>query len=68
MRLDFDSWLASLSHRDRQIAEVLAGGETTLLAARRFSLAPSRISQLRQELHLLWLQFQGELKTVSTCS
>ena len=41
--------------------EVLAGGETTLLAAKRFGVAPSRISQLREKLRRLWLVFQGEL-------
>ena len=68
MRIDFDSWLAYLPRRDRRVAEALAGGETTLLAAKRFGLALSRISQLRRKLYLLWLAFQGELKTVSTCS
>ena len=62
MRLDFASWLASLSGRDRQVAEVLAGGETTLLAAKRFGVAASRISQLRAKLRRLWLEFQGELR------
>jgi hypothetical protein len=61
MRLDFASWLSTLSDRDRQVAEVLAGGESGLLAARRFGVAPSRISQLRRKLYLLWLAFQGEL-------
>jgi hypothetical protein len=61
VRLDFASWLSTLSQRDRQIAEVLAGGESGLLAARRFGVAPSRISQLRRKLHQLWLAFQGEL-------
>jgi hypothetical protein len=62
MRLDFASWLSTLSKRDRQVAEVLASGESGLLAARRFGLAPSRISQLRRKLYVLWSAFQGELK------
>jgi hypothetical protein len=62
LRLDFANWLSTLSKRDRQVAEVLASGESGLLAARRFGLAPSRISQLRRKLYLLWLQFQGELE------
>jgi hypothetical protein len=66
MRLDFDSWLSTLSHRDRQIAEALAGGESGLLAARRFGVAPSRISQLRRKLYVLWLAFQGELIATAT--
>ena len=60
MRIDFASWLASLSGRDRRVAEVLAGGESTKLAAKRFGVAPSRISQLREKLRRLWLEFQGE--------
>jgi hypothetical protein len=68
MRLDFASWLSTLSHRDRQIAEVLAGGESGLLAAQRFGVAPSRISQLRRKLYMLWLAFQGELKATSKCA
>jgi hypothetical protein len=54
MRLDFASWLSTLTHRDRQIAEVLAGGESGLLAAQQFGVAPSRITQLRRKaLHAL---------------
>jgi hypothetical protein len=31
MRLDFASWLSTLSHRDHQVAEVLASGESARL-------------------------------------
>jgi hypothetical protein len=67
MRLDFASWLSTLSHRDRQVAQVLAGGESGLLAAQRFGVAPSRISQLRRKLYVLWLAFQGELNATPEC-
>ena len=72
MRVDFDSWLATLSGCDRRVAEVLATGETTLLTAKRFDVAPSRISQLRRKLYILWMQFQGELgvtaRATPTCA
>ena len=35
-RLDFASWLSTLSNRDRQLAEKLALGETTGRVARMF--------------------------------
>jgi hypothetical protein len=68
MRLDFASWLSTLSPRDRQVAEVLAGGESGLLAAQRFGVAPSRISQLRRKLYVLWLAFQGEAEATAECA
>jgi hypothetical protein len=36
MRLDFGSWLASLSRHDRQIAEVLVSGKSNNRAAVRY--------------------------------
>ena len=43
------------------IAKLLAKGETTGAAARKFGLSAGRISQLRQELAESWVEFQGEL-------
>jgi len=60
-RIDFQSWLDTLSPRDRRIAEVLATGESTKQAAKRFRISPARISQLRNELRKAWRRFQGEL-------
>ena len=59
-RCDFPAWLATLSRRDRRIAETLAMGHTTGDVARRFRLSPGRISQLRQALRLSWQEFHGE--------
>jgi len=64
-RLDFAAWLETLSGRDRHVAEILATGESTRLAARRLGLTSGRISQLRRRLYLLWQQFQGEVAAVS---
>lgn len=59
-RVDVAAWLRSLSRRNRQIAQVLAMGETTGNVARQFNLSPSRVSQLRRHLEASWGQFQGD--------
>ena len=59
IRLDFQSWLNTLSPRNRRIAETLSTGETTLAAAKLFKVAASRISQLRSELKAAWEAFHG---------
>jgi hypothetical protein len=60
-RLDFASWLATLSNRDRQLAEKLVLGETTGRVARMFRISAARVSQLRRELCTNWHRFVGEL-------
>ena len=60
VRLDFAAWLKLLSRRYRRIAEVLAIGETTNAAARRFHVSAGRVSQIRKELKRVWERFQGE--------
>jgi hypothetical protein len=60
-RLDFASWLSTLSHRDRQLAEKLVLGETTGRVARTFRISAARVSQLRRELCANWHRFVGEL-------
>jgi hypothetical protein len=71
VRLDFTAWLNSLSHRDRRMAEILATGESTRLAAGRVGVSVGRVSQLRRKLHAAWQRFQGELGATegiaSTC-
>lgn len=59
-RIDFADWLAGLSPKHRRIATTLAGGETTILAAKQFRVSAGRISQIRQELRKSWKEFQGE--------
>jgi hypothetical protein len=59
-RMDFASWLRSLTKRDRKYAETLATGETTGEAAKRCQVSPSRISQVRRQLMESWEEFVGE--------
>jgi len=59
-RLDFEAWLEQLSVRDRAVVNVLAGGESTSEAAKRFGVTDARISQIRRELKRDWEVFQGE--------
>ena len=59
-RIDFSDWLDSLKRRDRKVAEFLAKGETTKVAARRFRVSQGRISQLRRELAAHWRRFIGD--------
>jgi hypothetical protein len=57
-RIDFREWLATLSHKKREIAEWLAQGESTQAVARQFRVSNGRISQLRRELQASWEEFQ----------
>ena len=59
-RIDFPTWLATLSRRSRRIAETLALGHSTGEVAKRFKLSSPRISQLRGELNDSWLEFHRE--------
>lgn len=56
-RIDVPAWLKSLSPRERQIAELLATGETTSQVANDFGVSRGRISQLRRQLHESWVHF-----------
>ena len=62
-RIDFPEWLAQLPSRNRRVAKFLAIGNSTAETARQFKVSPSRISQLRRELHQSWLEFHGECPT-----
>jgi hypothetical protein len=59
-RIDFPAWLNSQTKRNRRIAEALAVGSTTGEVARRFKLSSGRISQLRNQFHQSWREFQGD--------
>ena len=56
-RLDFPSWLASLSERDQRIVRMMLLGHTTTWLSRRFQLSAGRISQLRRQLMEDWRRF-----------
>jgi hypothetical protein len=58
-RIDYPAFLASLTPRHRRIAQVLATGETTKRAAKRFRVSSARISQLRQWFKSAWEQFHA---------
>ena len=59
-RIDFVDWLRTLGGRRRRIAETLAKGETTSVAAAKFKVSLGRISQVRRELQDDWERFHGE--------
>jgi hypothetical protein len=63
-RIDFRAWLTKLPRRQREIARVLASGETTKTAARKFVVTEGRISQVRRELAESWARHQGETVAV----
>ena len=59
-RIDFGDWLRTLGGRRRRIAETLAKGETTSVAATKFKVSQGRISQLRRELQGDWERFHEQ--------
>ncbi len=61
-RIDVAAWLRSLPRRNRQVAKMLALGNTPSEAARRFGVSRARVSQLRRELQASWQAFQGEVR------
>jgi hypothetical protein len=67
-KIDFADWLASLSCRQREIAEALAAGHETKLVARMFRVSPGRIAQVRNVLHQTWCRFQGEVTSAQLTS
>jgi hypothetical protein len=59
-RIDFTSWLESLTPRERRIIEAMAANERTKDISKAFSLSEGRISQLRREFHDGWQRFCGD--------
>jgi hypothetical protein len=64
-RLDFPAWRRTRCRRDRRIVDQLLLGEGTLAVARRHSLSPARISQLRREFRDDWSRYCGETDEAS---
>jgi len=61
-RCDFPVWLQSYDQRRRDILGEMLLGERTQDLAKRFGVSAARISQLRGEFFLDWLQFtMGEV-------
>jgi hypothetical protein len=61
-RIDFRSWLAQQSERDRRIIDAMVRDERTLDLARMFGVTPGRIPQLRRAYHTDWRRFQGDIE------
>jgi hypothetical protein len=59
-RIDFADFLKRLSKRDRRICRFLALNHRTLDCARKFSISPGRVAQLRREFASSWAAFRGE--------
>lgn len=64
-RVDFRAWLATLTIRNRRIAEALAVGASTTEVAKRFQISPGRVSQLRNELFEEWQELHGECEVAA---
>ena len=59
-KIDFADWLKRLKRSKRQVALRFVAGDTPSEVAEYFQLTRPRISQLRNELHENWTEFQGE--------
>lgn len=59
-RVDFPEWLATLSPKDRRMAQAMARGEGTKPLAQRFHLSQARISQKRREFYESWREFVAD--------
>jgi hypothetical protein len=58
-RVDFPTWLRSLTRRDRRLVKFLGVGNRTCDAAEKFGLTAGRISQLRTEWKSAWEAFHA---------
>jgi hypothetical protein len=56
-KIDFMSWLSTLSVRNREVAEDMAVGHRTDELADLHAVSPARISQLHRQFHESWTQF-----------
>jgi hypothetical protein len=59
-RLDFPSWRASRTERDRRVLDDLMVGERTSDVAGKYGLSPGRVSQLRREFLTDWHRYISE--------
>lgn len=62
-RVDFPTWLRTLSNRNRRLVKFLGLGNRTCDAAEQFGLTPGRISQLRAEWKSAWEAFHSLPRT-----
>jgi hypothetical protein len=59
-RIDFASFLRSLSRREQEIVLTLIRGEPAGMIAKAFRISPGRISQIRAQLSEKWRALHGE--------
>jgi DNA-binding NarL/FixJ family response regulator len=59
VHIDFTEWLNTLSHRQRELVNLLASGESTADAARQLGCTPGNISQYRRRLAESWYAYQS---------
>ena len=59
-RIDWPTFFATLTERDRRLAAFLSWGHTGTRAGREFGLSPGSVTQLRQQWCHEWRVFQGE--------
>ena len=59
-RIDFPTWLATLSSKSRAVTEKLMQGHSTSKVAKMVGISSGRVSQLRRELMESWASFHGE--------
>jgi hypothetical protein len=59
-RIDFPEFLGKLTKRDRAMAIFLAQAQPAKVAAERFKVSPSCVTQLRQRWRREWQALQGE--------
>lgn len=61
-RIDFPSWLQTLTARERRIIRAMAQNERTKDLSRQFELSQGRISQLRREFMEDWHRYCGDVE------
>lgn len=59
-RIDFPSWLQTLTGRERRLIRAMIRNERTKDLSRQFELSPGRISQLRREFMEGWKRYTGD--------
>lgn len=59
VRVDFTAWVATLTEREKDYLISFLFGETTAAVAKHFKVSPSRVSQMRRELLVLWEAYTG---------
>jgi len=60
-RVDFPSWLRTLTARERRIIRAMICNERTKDLSRRFKVSRGRISQLRRQFEGGWYRFSGDV-------